>query len=372
MDPRVRALTAAATSARSEYLATQVKAGTTTRSSTPSSPRPTNLIAEADAAAGSGHARTARDCYLRAAAYLGVGYHPLYGTPVDPRLVDAFHLQMATFAKAMALRTSPGRAAVDPLRGHPHPGVVPASPRPPTTSAHCIVVGGGWDSTMVENHLGIGVAALERGYHVLLHDGPGQGKLLIDEGLPLRHDWEHVVTPVVDAALAIDVVDGDRLVYQPWSLGGYMAPRVAAFEHRFAAVIADPGQLAVGGKITAMASMSASTPTPSPACPSSRPTTRAMTRSSRQPRAALEDHPARVLDERGVRHPGVAGRDGQVETDGTMKIVEKIAAIFVATVLTTTVASAQEVKHVAANGLSFAYVEEGSGPPVVLVHGSIA
>ncbi len=54
-----------------------------------------------------------------------------------------------------------------------------------------------------------------------------------------------------------------------------------------------------------------------------------------------------------------------------MKIVEKIAAVFVATVLTT-VASAQEVKHVAANGLSFAYVEEGAGPPVVLVHGSVS
>ena len=53
-----------------------------------------------------------------------------------------------------------------------------------------ILVGGGWDSTMVENHLGMGVAALRRGYHVMLLDGPGQGRLLIDEGLPLRHDWE--------------------------------------------------------------------------------------------------------------------------------------------------------------------------------------
>ena len=34
---------------------------------------------------------------------------------------------------------------------------------------------------------------------------------------------------------AIDGVDGARLVYQPWSLGGSMAPRVAAFEHRVAA-----------------------------------------------------------------------------------------------------------------------------------------
>ena len=53
-----------------------------------------------------------------------------------------------------------------------------------------------------------------------------------------------------------------------------------------------------------------------------------------------------------------------------MKLIEKVAAIF-AMVLTTTVASAQEVKHVTANGLYFAYVEAGSGPPVVLVHGSM-
>jgi pimeloyl-ACP methyl ester carboxylesterase len=41
-------------------------------------------------------------------------------------------------------------------------------------------------------------------------------------------------------------------------------------------------------------------------------------------------------------------------------------------VLTTTVPSAQEVKQVAANGSSFAYVEAGSGQPVVLIHGSVS
>jgi alpha-beta hydrolase superfamily lysophospholipase len=59
-----------------------------------------------------------------------------------------------------------------------------------------------------------------------------------------------VDTPVLHAALGIDVVDPDRIVYEPWSLGGYMAPRVAAHEHRLAAVIADPGQIDIGGKIT--------------------------------------------------------------------------------------------------------------------------
>ena len=52
----------------------------------------------------------------------------------------------------------------------------------------------------------------------------------------------------MDAVLKIDVVDPKGIVFEPWSLGGYMAPRAAAFEHRLAAVICDPGQIDVGGK----------------------------------------------------------------------------------------------------------------------------
>lgn len=208
-------------------------------------------IAEGDAAAASGHAATARDCYLRAAALLGVAYHPLYGTPVDPRLVDTFRLQMDIFDKALALGGPPAEKVVVPYEDTTLPAYFLRAPGHEDDVRPVILVGGGWDSTVVENHLGLGVAALRRGYHVLLHDGPGQGRLLIEEDRPLRHDWEHVVTPVVDAALAIDVVDAERIVYEPWSLGGYMAPRVAAFEHRLAAIIADPGQMDVGGKFTA-------------------------------------------------------------------------------------------------------------------------
>lgn len=70
--------------------------------------------------------------------------------------------------------------------------------------------------------------------------------MLIDHGLALRHDWEKVVTPVVDAVLKLEGVDSTRIAYQAWSLGGYMAPRVTAFEPRLAAVVCDPGQIDVG------------------------------------------------------------------------------------------------------------------------------
>ncbi len=206
-------------------------------------------IEEGDAAAAGGHRATARDCYLRAASFLGIAYHPLYGTPVDPRLVDAFDLQMETFEKFALLGDAPAERVEVRYEGTKLPAYLFRAHGGGRETRPLILVGGGWDSTLVENYLGIGVAALRRGYHVLLHDGPGQGRLLINEGLPLRHDWEKVVTPVVDAALHLEGIDPRRIVYQPWSLGGYMAPRVAAFEHRLAAVIADPGQIDVGIKV---------------------------------------------------------------------------------------------------------------------------
>jgi alpha-beta hydrolase superfamily lysophospholipase len=231
-----------------ELLASQVKAGDDGSFFDAFAGLAKRRIIEGDAAAARHRVATARDCYLRAALYLGLGYHPIYGTPVDDRLVDAFHLQMETFDKFVALGGPADRKVDVPYEGTMQPAYFLAAPGHERDVRPVIIVGGGWDSTVVENYLFIGAAGLQRGYHVLLHDGPGQGRLLIDEGLPLRHDWEHVVTPVVDAALGIDIVDPDRIVYEACSLGGYMAPRVAAFEHRLAAAVADPGQLDVGSK----------------------------------------------------------------------------------------------------------------------------
>jgi hypothetical protein len=50
-----------------------------------------------------------------------------------------------------------------------------------------------------------------------------------------------VVTPVVDYLHTRPDVDRDKIVLQGISQGGYWAPRAAAFEHRLAALVADPG-----------------------------------------------------------------------------------------------------------------------------------
>jgi hypothetical protein len=86
-----------------------------------------------------------------------------------------------------------------------------------------------------------GAAAGERGYHWMTFDGPGQQYALFEQGIPFRHDWEAVLTPVLDAMLARDDVDPDRIAVIGVSQGGYWVPRALAFEHRLAAAVADGG-----------------------------------------------------------------------------------------------------------------------------------
>ena len=58
-----------------------------------------------------------------------------------------------------------------------------------------------------------------------------------EQHLPFRYDWEAVVTPAVDYALQRPDVDGEHLALMGMSLGGYLAARAVAFEHRFRAAV---------------------------------------------------------------------------------------------------------------------------------------
>src|SRR5919106_1399261 len=72
--------------------------------------------------AGAGHAVSARDAYLRASSYYRTAYLPLYGSPVDPRLVEAFDKETAAFRKAAALMTPPVEPVEIPFEGTTLPG----------------------------------------------------------------------------------------------------------------------------------------------------------------------------------------------------------------------------------------------------------
>lgn len=104
-----------------------------------------------------------------------------------------------------------------------------------------IVFNNGYDCTITDTYFAREVAASRRGYHRLLFDGPGQGAMLCEHGVPLRPDWEVVIKAVVDIAVALPLVDAKRIALSGWSLGGYLAPRGASGEPRIAALIADAG-----------------------------------------------------------------------------------------------------------------------------------
>lgn len=104
-----------------------------------------------------------------------------------------------------------------------------------------VIFNGGYDSTLEESYVALAAAALARGYHVLAFDGPGQGAALREQRLTFRHDWEAVLTPVVDFALTRSEIAPDAITVFGYSMGGFLVARAAAFEDRFAAVVVDDG-----------------------------------------------------------------------------------------------------------------------------------
>ncbi len=84
-------------------------------------------------------------------------------------------------------------------------------------------------------------AALERGWNAVIYDGPGQGAMLFERKLPFTPEWETVVTSIVDQLVRHPAVDGGRIALTGLSMGGNLVARAAAFEHRLAAVVAEPG-----------------------------------------------------------------------------------------------------------------------------------
>jgi dienelactone hydrolase len=195
---------------------------------------------QADASQAAGRRISARNAYLRASNYYRTAGLFLLQSPVEDRLRATVRAQTETFRSAAALFDLPPDVIRVPYENTALPGyffraAADGSPRP------TMILTDGYDGTVEELYFSSAAAALSRGYNVLAFDGPGQGSVLLDQGLPFRPDWEAVVTPVVDYALTLPEVDPDRIVLHGWSFGGYLAPRAATAEHRLAACISDCG-----------------------------------------------------------------------------------------------------------------------------------
>ncbi len=91
----------------------------------------------------------------------------------------------------------------------------------------------GLDSTK-EEHATFEAFFLRRGLATLALDGPGQGEVWYR--MKMRVDFEVTATAAIDYLRSRADVDGSRVGICGVSLGGYLAPRCAAFEPRIKAV----------------------------------------------------------------------------------------------------------------------------------------
>jgi alpha-beta hydrolase superfamily lysophospholipase len=198
------------------------------------------IAAEADGQLAKGHRVSARDSYLRASNYYRCSEFFLHATPKDPRVTRAYKRSVDTYKACAGLFDPPIEPVEIPYEHTNLPGylhrVDASGKRRPLLIMHT-----GFDGSAEEMHVSGARAAVERGYNVLVFDGPGQFGPIHREGLPFRPDWEKVVTPVVDFALKQRGVDPKRIALLGASMGGELAPRAAAFEPRLAACIANDG-----------------------------------------------------------------------------------------------------------------------------------
>lgn len=101
-----------------------------------------------------------------------------------------------------------------------------------------IIMVGGFDSTCEELYFAGAAAAIKRGYHCLIFDGPGQGETLRIQKKPARFDFEVPVSAALDYLETRTEVDQTRIALMGMSMGGYYAPRAAAFDKRISVCIA--------------------------------------------------------------------------------------------------------------------------------------
>lgn len=185
-----------------------------------------------------GQVETARLAFLRACTLFRTSGLVFLGPDADPRLAMSIARQRDAFRRAIPHLDAVVAPVEIPFEGITLPGyhfrVADDGERRAT-----VILLNGYDGTVEELYFAHAQAALDRGYDVLAFDGPGQGSVLVEQGVPMRADWENVLPVVVDWLLARGTADPDRLGLIGWSLGGFLAPRAASGEHRLAAVIAD-------------------------------------------------------------------------------------------------------------------------------------
>ena len=120
-----------------------------------------------------------------------------------------------------------------PYEGTSFPGLFVRGHQPDGRRAPCMIFTNGLDSVKEMIYwCGMGDDLARRGISTLMIDHPGVGEALRLKGLAGIHDSERWAGAAVDYLESREDVEASRIGIIGWSLGGYYAPRAAAFEKR--------------------------------------------------------------------------------------------------------------------------------------------
>ncbi|MGA5417998.1 alpha/beta hydrolase family protein [Streptomyces pseudogriseolus] len=201
------------------------------------------LTTQAEDAEKAGRRRTAGQLYFRSSGYLAVAERMLANS--NPDRMPTYRRVLELTEKAFELY-DPATIRVEiPYRadGAPEGAFLPAyftkAERPDGSPAPVVIQWNGLDSTKEHQYTsGFCHELAARGISTLMVDTPGTGEALRLQGLVARIDSEVFAEACVDWLQGRDDIDPDRIGLVGWSLGGYYAPRAAAFEKRLALVVA--------------------------------------------------------------------------------------------------------------------------------------
>jgi dienelactone hydrolase len=183
------------------------------------------------------HPQSAAAYLFRAAHYYHIGERFLH--PKTDEGLARFKRGVDCFRDATRQTAMPKLESVEvPYDGKSLPAILVHAHRPQGGRAPAMVYFDGLDITKeIQYFRGVPDLAL-RGISCLIIDGPGNGESIRFRGFPLDYRTEKPASAAFDYLASRSDIDPHRIGVLGISLGGYFAPRAAAFERRFACCVA--------------------------------------------------------------------------------------------------------------------------------------
>jgi dienelactone hydrolase len=197
------------------------------------------VAAWARAEESSGHALTARQGLFRAFNYYRTA--DFFLDPGDARKLELYRQGVRCFRDAADSCLPAVEPVAIPWQDTALTGYFCHAEGIGPEAAPAVLYLGGADSWAEELFFLGGNQLSARGMHLLIVDTPGRGSALRLNGLISRPDYEVPVKACIDYLSSRKEVDPTRIGLMGVSMGGYYAPRAAAFDPRVKALCAWSG-----------------------------------------------------------------------------------------------------------------------------------